>query len=125
MKDVVLKRLRGEEKVESTNQHSRPTWRTPRGVCISRKGHAGFAQVAGRCHLAERRSRPASLRRKVLWTNDREPLSGKFLQAAGYDGDSPNSSATNLDRWWKNLRAPVLAKLIGEYADLFRNPWRI
>ena len=81
-KELFIKRLRGEEKVEYPHPALESILGDTRGVCIFQEQVMQISQVAGEMSLAEADLvRRASA--KFSGRSDRERLRGKFLQAAG------------------------------------------
>jgi DNA-directed DNA polymerase III PolC len=81
-KELFIKRLRGEEKVEYPHPALEGILGDTRGVCIFQEQVMQISQVAGEMSLAEADLvRRASA--KFSGRSDRERLRGKFLQAAG------------------------------------------
>jgi DNA-directed DNA polymerase III PolC len=81
-KELFIKRLRGEEKVEYPHPALESILSDTRGVCIFQEQVMQISQVAGEMSLAEADLvRRASA--KFSGRSDRERLRGKFLQAAG------------------------------------------
>jgi DNA polymerase-3 subunit alpha len=84
-KELFIKRLRGEEKVEYPHPALESILSDTRGVCIFQEQVMQISQVAGELSLAEADLiRRASA--KFSGRSDRERLRGKFLQAAGMMG---------------------------------------
>jgi DNA-directed DNA polymerase III PolC len=81
-KELFIKRLRGQEKVEYPHPALESILGDTRGVCIFQEQVMQISQVAGEMSLAEADLvRRASA--KFAGRSDRERLRGKFLQAAG------------------------------------------
>ena len=81
-KELFIKRLRGEEKVEYPHPALESILGDTRGVCIFQEQVMQISQAAGEMSLAEADLvRRASA--KFSGRSDRERLRGKFLQAAG------------------------------------------
>jgi DNA-directed DNA polymerase III PolC len=84
-KELFIKRLRGEEKIEYPHPALESILGDTRGVCIFQEQVMQISQVAGEMSLAEADLiRRASA--KFSGRSDRERLRGKFLQAAGMMG---------------------------------------